>query len=102
MDDMQVDELYFHGRLYTWSNERRRPTMERIDRAFATIQWLEKFTDHHLRSLSTDCSDHAPLLLQLRSKPWAKPWFQFEVFWVRLDGFEDVIKQVLVVLAVQH
>lgn len=65
LNDMQVEELYLHGRLYTWSNERRRPTMERIDRAFATLPWLETFPDHHLRSLSSDCSDHAPLLLQL-------------------------------------
>lgn len=60
---LQVDELYLHGRLYTWSNERRRPTLERIDRAFATMQWLDLFPDHQLRSLSTDSSDHAPLLL---------------------------------------
>lgn len=40
LDDIGVDELFLHGRLYTWSNERR-PTMERIDRAFANLQWLE-------------------------------------------------------------
>jgi hypothetical protein len=29
-------ELHLHGRLYTWSNEREDPTLERIDRAFVT------------------------------------------------------------------
>ena len=52
LDDMQVDELYLHGRLFTWSNQRRRPTLERIDRAFATVQWFEQCADHHLRTLS--------------------------------------------------
>jgi exonuclease III len=63
LDDMQLQELHLHGRLYTWSNERRHPTLVRLDRAFADVQWFEEFPDHHLRSLSSDCSDHAPLLL---------------------------------------
>jgi hypothetical protein len=25
--------------------------------------------------------------------PWAKPRFRFEAFWVRLDGFEEVVRQ---------
>lgn len=93
LDDIQLDELYLHGRLYTWSNERRRPTLERIDRAFATADWLERFPNHHLKCLSSDCSDHVPLLLQLHSEPWAKPRFRFEAFWARLDGFEEVVRQ---------
>ena len=67
--------------------------MERIDRAFANVQWPEEFLDHHLRSLSSDCSDHAPLLLQLSTVPWSKPRFRFEVFWVWMDGFNDVVRQ---------
>jgi hypothetical protein len=42
---------------------------------------------------STDCSDNAPLLLQLCAVPWAKLRFHFEAFWVKLDGFEHVVKQ---------
>lgn len=55
LDELQVEELYLHGRLYTWSNERRRPTLERIDRAFAIVPWLEAFPQHHLRPLSSEC-----------------------------------------------
>jgi len=47
LDDCQLDELYLNGRLYTWSNERRCPTLERIDRAFASVEWLEAYPDHH-------------------------------------------------------
>jgi endonuclease/exonuclease/phosphatase family metal-dependent hydrolase len=80
LDDLQLEELYLHGRLYTWSNERRRPMLERIDRVFASVTWLERFSNHHMRLLSTDSSDHAPLLLQLDTQPWAKPKFRFESF----------------------
>jgi exonuclease III len=37
LDDMQLQELHLHGRLYTWSNERRHPTLVRLDRAFADV-----------------------------------------------------------------
>lgn len=93
LDAMAVDELYLHGRLYTWSNERRRPTLKQIDRAFATVMWLEAFPDHRLRTLSSDSSDHAPLLLELRTETRATPRFRFEPFWVRLDGFEEAVQQ---------
>ncbi|XP_066374649.1 uncharacterized protein [Miscanthus floridulus] len=43
--------------------------------------------------MSSDCSNHEPLLLQLCTQPWAKPRFRFESFWVCLDGFEEVVKQ---------
>lgn len=38
LDAMHVDELYLHGKLFTWSSKRRRPTLERLDRAFGNVQ----------------------------------------------------------------
>jgi exonuclease III len=93
IDDLQLEELYLHGRLYTWSNERRHPTLERIDRAFGSLLWMQQFTDHHMRSLSTDSSDHAPLLLRLDTQLRPKPCFRFECFWPKMDGFLDVVQQ---------
>jgi len=93
IDDLQLEELYLHGRLYTWSNERRHPTLERIDRAFGSLLWIQQFTDHHMRSLSTDSSDHAPLLLRLATQLRPKPRFRFECLWPKMDGFLDVVQQ---------
>jgi hypothetical protein len=59
IDTLQLAELHLNGRLYTWSNERNSPTLERIDRVFATVQWLEDHPFHRLHCRSTDCSDHA-------------------------------------------
>jgi hypothetical protein len=80
IDTIQLAELHLSGRLYTWSNERSRPTMERIHRVFATVPWLENDPFHNLHCRSTDCSDHAPLLLVLNTEPWALPRFRFESF----------------------
>jgi hypothetical protein len=91
IDTLQLAELHLNGRLYMWSNERNNPTLERIDRVFATVQWLEDHPFHRLHCCSTDCSDHAPLLLVLSTEPWAQPRFRFESLWPSVDGFLDVV-----------
>jgi len=68
------------------------PALERIDRAFASVEWLQLYPFHHLRSLSSNCSDHSPLLLVLNSNPWAVPRFCFEQFWTCVGGFVDMIQ----------
>jgi exonuclease III len=93
IDDLQLADIHLHGRLYTWSSERRRPTLERLDRMLATCAWLDLFPNHYLACMSSDCSDHAPLSLRLDVVPWAKPQFCFEAFWTTLDGFLDVVAE---------
>jgi hypothetical protein len=36
LNDLKLLELHLHGRLFTWSNERTNPTLERIDRVFVS------------------------------------------------------------------
>lgn len=80
LDDLQLDELHLSGRLFTWSNHRDSPTLEGLDHVFTSVEWLEQYTCHHLRCLSSDTSDHAPLLLLLSSEPWVCPRFRFHDF----------------------
>ena len=89
---LQLQKLHLSGRLYTWSNGREDPTLEHIDRAFASVEWLQLYPFHHLRSLSSDCSDHSLLLLMLNSNPWAVPRFRFEQFWTCVGGFLNMIQ----------
>jgi hypothetical protein len=58
-----LQEVRLNSRLFTWSNKCAHPTLERIDRVFIFIQWDAIFPDCELHSLSSLCSDHAPLLL---------------------------------------
>lgn len=92
IDDLLLADVHLHGRLYTWSSERRRPTLERLDRVLANCAWLDLFPNHYLACLSTDCSDHAPLSLRLDAIPWAKPMFRFEAFWTSMEGFQSVVQ----------
>ncbi|WVZ69147.1 LOW QUALITY PROTEIN: hypothetical protein U9M48_017983 [Paspalum notatum var. saurae] len=92
LGDMALSGLHLNGRLYTWSNQREHPTLERIDRVFVSSDWLELLPNHWLRSLSSDCSDHSPLLLQTCCVPWAKRRFRFESVWTKFLGFLDVVR----------
>ncbi|WVZ65335.1 hypothetical protein U9M48_014716 [Paspalum notatum var. saurae] len=92
LGDMALSELHLNGRLYTWSNQREHPTLERIDRVFVSSDWLELLPNHWLRSLSSDCSDHSPMLLQTCCVPWAKRHFRFESVWTKFPGFLDVVR----------
>lgn len=75
-----IDELHLEGRRFTWSNWRDNPTLERLDRVFASPDWIAQHPNHLLKALSSDCSDHCPLLLQTNILLWAKGRFRFESF----------------------
>lgn len=91
IDDLQLSELMLSGRLFAWSNGRDRPTLECLDRAFCTVEWQQGHPCHQLRCLSSDCSDHTPLLLVLNTKPWVVPRFHFERYWTKIEGFFVVV-----------
>lgn len=79
------------GRLYTWTNGRDSPTLERLDRVLMSTEWSLQFPTHQLRCLSSDASDHVPLLLALATDGWGRPRFQFGNHWPSMDGFIDVV-----------
>ena len=72
LQELELAELHLNGRLFTWSNERRHPTLERIDRAFAVVDWLDAFPAHHLKcvvlGLLRSCAALPHLERAVRSK----------------------------------
>lgn len=65
--------------------------LELLDRMFASPDWFLAFPNHVLKPLSSDCSDHYPLLLQLHVESGMKRPFRFESFWTKLPGFAKVV-----------
>jgi hypothetical protein len=84
-------ELHLSGRLYTWGNERHHPMLERIDRVFACIPWCDIFLHHHLRAISSACSDHVLLLLNTNINTPFKRRFRFDSIWPKLPGYLDAV-----------
>jgi hypothetical protein len=93
VNNFELKELYMHGRLFTWSSESEHPTLTKIDRALVSVDWDINNLDCMLQALSSNVSGHAPLLLSLNVSFRPKRRFCFELFWARLEGFEDVIKE---------
>ena len=90
----RLKEIHLQNRKYTWSNERRRPTLARLDRVFCNEHWDLEFGQHGLQALSTAQSDHCPLLLSNMTGPRQPRPFRFENFWVKLPGFREAVQHV--------
>ena len=93
IDEVEVQELHLKGRLYTWSNEQDSPTLEGLDRVFATEDWIDAFPNHKLSALASQCSDHAPLLLKTDCSLPHYSRFCFENFWPKCDGYLQVVQE---------
>ena len=80
--NLQIDP-YLSPALINCSSESLRfdsPTLERLDRVFASEDWMIAHPNHILSALSSECSDHAPLKLNFL----AFALFQAFSLWKRL------------------
>jgi hypothetical protein len=88
-----LKELHLSGHLFTWSNERTHPLLERIDRDFASNEWEAMFPDFDLHALASHCSNHAPMLLRTKNTFIGHRHFHFMSFWPKALGFFEVLQQ---------
>lgn len=92
LDDAEVKEIPLLGRKFTWSNERRSPTLVRLDRAFCCIGWENIFPDSVLQSAASAVSNHCPLILGLKAQTSGKRRFHFESYWAKVPGFIEAVQ----------
>ena len=88
---LELVDIHLHGRRYTWSNERRSPTMVRLDRALVSLDWEAMHPDCHLQALSSDASDHCPLLMQTQLSIQYMRRFHFESVWPKMLGYQEAV-----------
>jgi hypothetical protein len=91
--EVELKELYLNGRRYTWSNERERATLERLDRVFSTVDWEVMFPSSFLSALSSSTLDHCPLLLNLAMHISSGKRFRIEAFWPKAVGFLGTVER---------
>jgi hypothetical protein len=91
LDYYDLKEINLQNRKFTWSNERRRPTLVCLDRVFCNQNWDLTFDACSLHALSSSHSDHCPLLLTNQSDPRRSTPFKFENFWTKLPRFQDIV-----------
>ncbi|KAK1604291.1 hypothetical protein QYE76_027964 [Lolium multiflorum] len=89
----ELKDMYMHGRTYTWSSERERATLTRIDWVLVSVDWDWQHFDSVLQGLSSSVSDHTSLHLALNVAFRPKRRFKFESFWLKLEGFDEAVKE---------
>lgn len=92
LNRLELKEMYLNGRRNTWSNERREPTMEKIDHTFITNSWEDVYPASMLAALGSAISDHCPLLLDLNAEFKMGRRFMFESFWLKTEGFQETVE----------
>lgn len=92
LDDVDLKKTPLVGRKFTWSNERRSPTLVRLDRDFCCQDWENIFPNSVLQSNASTVSEHCPLILGLKIQSKGKRRFHFESFWTRVPGFLEVVQ----------
>jgi hypothetical protein len=80
LNDLELRESNLLGMRYTWSNERESPTLAKLDRWFASVEWDEMHPDASLLALSSSLSDHCPILMSTAVAFPVKRRFWFERF----------------------
>jgi exonuclease III len=91
LQDLDLKELSLNGRKFTWTsnqNPQVDPMMTRIDRAFWTIEWEERFPTAHLQAWTSAISDHCPLILQV-CKPKELGGSEFMTSTALVERFAD-------------
>jgi hypothetical protein len=91
INELELKEACLLGRRYMWSNEREHPTLVRLDRWFCSVEWADLCPDATLAALSSSLSNHCPILMSTSVQIHTKRRFRFEKFWVKLEGFAEII-----------
>ena len=80
-----------HGYGFTWERSRGSPhwVQEKLDRCFATTDWLEVFPSHKLSNLFAATFDLSPILLQFSppSRRNVSHRFRLKNLWLREEEF---------------
>ena len=91
----QLLEIPTQGQKFTWSGVRKGEMVkERLDRALANIDWLDRFPKAATICLPANGSDHSFVVCytELKDK-WGKRLFKFKAIWVDDQECGKIIKE---------
>ncbi|XP_038978822.1 uncharacterized protein LOC120109143 [Phoenix dactylifera] len=88
-------DLGFSGPQFTWCNNQlgSARVWERLDRAFASSNWILHFPTCRVSHLPRVASDHCPLLISTSSGPSHHSPFRFEKVWLSYPQSWDIVRK---------
>ncbi|XP_038977767.1 uncharacterized protein LOC120108255 [Phoenix dactylifera] len=88
-------DLGFSGPRFTWCNNQQGQARvwERIDRAIASADWIQRFPAYQVSHLARIASDHCPLLISTVSGSVHHSPFRFEKLWLSYPQSWDVVRE---------
>ena len=99
VDDCGFLDLGFLGPSFTWCNNQTGDcrVLERLDRSFATSDWLLRFPNCRVHHMHAVFSDHRPLWMELnpsaRTMRPKRKQFRFEAMWLMDPRCEEQVQQ---------
>lgn len=89
--DLDLVQIPFSGRNYSWSNMQTDPLLVKLDWVFTSASWTLFFPANFIQPLPKPVSDHIPYVLHIESKIPKSNMFRFENFWVEHPSFLDTV-----------
>lgn len=93
ISELELINLTLAGQNFTWSNERARPHMARLDRFIISAQWNLTFPNSSQKTIANTSSDHSPVLFTARTNFRKSRFFRFEKMWLHSQPLKDMIKE---------
>ena len=90
-------DLGYYGPYFTWCNmqEGESRMFLRLDRALATLEWIDHYKDIKVHNLVESTSNHCALLISdatIQKHPNRRR-FQFEAMWTKREECKDIIQE---------
>nr|POE88634.1 upf0481 protein [Quercus suber] len=96
LDFKGLCELEAKGQRYTWMNGRENEAfvMERLDKAYASIEWINSYPHYALQNHPILRSDHGSILLEFELQhPFRRRPFRFERMWLNHTDCKEIVEK---------
>lgn len=91
VSNLDLVEIPFSGRDFTWNNMQDDPLLVKLDWVFTSSAWTLSYPATFVQPLSRPISDHIPYVVHIGSSIPKSKIFRFENYWVHHAGFLDTV-----------
>lgn len=92
ISDLELVEIPFSGRTYTWSNMQLEPLLIKLDWVFCNSSWSFKYPATSVQPLLKPISDHVPYVISFGSSIPRSSMFRFENHWAEHPDFMKIVE----------